>query len=423
MKFSELCNFFARQWQATEAADAHRYVLYGGSRGPGKSRWLRWYCLRRLLKWAGQGHRGVRVALCSEDYPSLIERQISKIAVEFPPWLGELKETRQGGYGFYLRPQYGSGVIALRNLDDPGKWQGAEFAGIAVDELTLNRERLKTGERLFDALRTINRWTGIEDPFWIAASNPTGRGQKWVRALWIEGQMPEGLEGHEADFAFVPGLAGDNPHNSADFNEMLDTLPAKLRQAWRDGNWFVSFEGVVYEEFGAGNLTDAEPDPTQPVEIAVDDGYVDPRVILFIQRSGTRILVFDEMYHRRHLEQVCVGEVVERCSQRGWPRPQIAIGSPEAVELREHFRKANIPYRHLSHKIIAGIRVVRRLIEDGQGVRAIQVHRRCKNLIDELSSGYQYPPEGTRADDEEPMDANNHCVDALRYWAFMRARR
>ena len=50
MNFSELCGFTERQWQATETADRHKYTLFGGSRGPGKSYWLRWYLVRRLLK-------------------------------------------------------------------------------------------------------------------------------------------------------------------------------------------------------------------------------------------------------------------------------------------------------------------------------------------------------------------------------------
>lgn len=54
VRFSDLCHFTAKQWQATEAADSHRYTLFGGSRGPGKSYWLRWYLVRFLIVAAGQ---------------------------------------------------------------------------------------------------------------------------------------------------------------------------------------------------------------------------------------------------------------------------------------------------------------------------------------------------------------------------------
>ena len=87
MAFSDLCTFTEKQVEATQAADTHKYMLYGGSRGPGKSYWLRWYAIRRLLLWAEQGLKRVRVGLFCEDYPSLKDRQISKLA-QLPLWLG-----------------------------------------------------------------------------------------------------------------------------------------------------------------------------------------------------------------------------------------------------------------------------------------------------------------------------------------------
>ena len=34
VRFSELCHFTDKQLIATAAADAHRYMLFGGARGP-----------------------------------------------------------------------------------------------------------------------------------------------------------------------------------------------------------------------------------------------------------------------------------------------------------------------------------------------------------------------------------------------------
>lgn len=460
LAFSELCGFFDKQWNATQIADAHRYTLYGGSRGPGKSYWLRWYQLRRLMRWGAQGYKHVRVGLFCEDYPSLVERQVSKIAVEFPSWLGEIKDTRNDGLCFFLKPRYGSGKIALRNLDDPSKYQSAEFAGIAIDELTKNRETV------FDMLRGSLRWPGIKDTYFVAASNPNGVGQRWARAYFVERSLPDNLKGKEDQFAFVPGSPRDNPHLDTSYWEMLDTLPDKLRQAWRDGNWYVTFEGVVYAEFGAENLTDDEPDPNLPFELAVDDGYIDPRAILFIQRTSTRILVFDELYHSKHLGETCVREVLDKCiamagkklpdelqcasnetiarwcrepepmddaqirqlAEQGIERParvrlpELAIGSPEAKELQQLFRKADIVYRYQPHEVVEGIKVVRRLICDGNGVRTLRVNRRCKNFLWEITEAFQYPP-GAKSDSEKPNDGNDHANDAFRYWAWMRARK
>lgn len=457
-KFSEMCGFFDKQWLATETADRHLYTLYGGARGPGKSYWLRWYCVRRLLKWASHGHRNVRVGLFCEDYPALVERQINKIQTEFPRWLGELKDTRTDGLCFFLKSEYGGGKIALRNLDDPSKFQSAEFAGMAIDELTRNREKTKNGTIFFDELRGSLRWAGITDPFFIAATNPNGVGQKWVRSLFIEKRLPDALAGHENEFAFVPGEPRDNPHLAQTYWDMLNTLDDKLYQAWVKGNWYVNFEGVVYDQFGAENLTDDEPDFDLPFELAFDDGYIDPRAILFIQRKGADILVFDEIYESRKLDETHVKFVLEKCVRWAkrelpemwgtfsltdaaqWcraqtehlpdgtiraaiPFPEMAIGSSEAKQLMRRFQMADIPARGGTHEVVEGVKLVRRLIKDAQGVRTLKVHRRCANLIRELSSDYQYAPEGSRGDDEKPLDGNDHACDALRYWVWMRARR
>jgi hypothetical protein len=211
------------------------------------------------------------------------------------------------------------------------------------------------------------------------------------------------------------------PYNPPAYIDSLKRLTGILRQRLWDGRW-VQAEGLVYSEFDLPNLCEDEPDPEIPIEIGFDDGYVDPRAILFIQRQPTRILVFDEIYHSRHLPEVCVSEVVERCKSNGWSLPEIAVGSPEAKVLQAHFRTADIPVRSRPHEIIEGVNHVRELICDGNGYRALQVHRtRCPNLLRELMEGYVYP-EGSRRDNEKPLDGNEHAADALRYWAWLRGK-
>lgn len=243
INLSELTHFLPRQLEATRAADKHQYTLYGGSAGPGKSYWLRWYPIRQMMRWGQQyGLTGIHGALFSQDFPTLKDRQMSKMEVEFPLWLGEIKNDKAQGLGFHLRKQYGGHVLALRNLDDPSKYLSTEFAIIAVEELTEN------DEDTFNKLRSRMRWTGIPDPKFIAATNPGGKGHAFVKKLWLDRDFPDELKRDAKEFVYVKALPTDNPYLAASYLRTLDTLPEKLRKAYRDGNWDV-FEGQYFAEW------------------------------------------------------------------------------------------------------------------------------------------------------------------------------
>ena len=432
--FDPLAGFFDRQEAFLEAVLDRDYVLYGGARGPGKSYALRWALIGLLIKWGSEGHTGVRVMLGCESYPELYERQLSKALTEFGPSQGRF---HLGNKEFILRPELGGGVIAFRNLDDVHKYQGAEYAAIAIDEITR-----ACSLRMFNTLRGSKRWPGIHDTKFMAATNPNGVYAPWVRGLWIESEFPEEMEYLRDQFVFVPGRARDNPFLSETYWEELNSLPEDLRRAWVDGDWYIPARGLVYSEFGQANVLEQEWEPyteeledgaqvaVPPFELAFDDGYIDPRAMYLIQRTGSRIYVFWEFWHSRMLEEESIADLREVCEAHGWPLPELAVGSPEAVELRERFRRADIPARSKPHKIVEGIKTVRQLIKDGQGHRALQVHPRCKNLIREFTQDYRYHDDeedtsqerGSR-NDETPRDKYNHGSDAVRYWCYMRARR
>jgi phage terminase large subunit len=342
----KLINPTERQMQAFQSVAAHDFTFYGGAAGGGKSYWLRWACIWLLIEfWQKFQLANVTVAIFCEDYPSLYDRQISKMQTEFPAWLGKLRlgETKE----FVLHEQFGSGKIALRNLDKPEKYLSAEFAGIAVDELTKNTKAV------FDFLRLRLRWPGVERPKFIAGSNPGGAGHSWVKDLWINRDFPSELRPIADQFSFIPAIATDNPHLSKTYWNQLNTLPLEMRKIYVGGDWNV-FAGQYFDIFDPFQHVQADHNlkPWTTRWLGVDWGFKHPASVhWFAQPQSDRTVTYRE-FIRPGLSPVQLAEEIVSINA-GDDLSEIHL-SPDAFcqtmgadtiaqQMNKVFRKHNLP--------------------------------------------------------------------------------
>lgn len=236
--------------------------------GGGKSYFLRWKLIRMLLAFNARGIKHVIVGLFCEDYPSLADRHLSKVRFEFPSWLGDYNLSE---HNFILKEKWGGGTLSFRNLDDVSKYLSTEFAVIAVDELTRNKEEI------FNVLRTRLRWSGIEDTRFIAATNPGGIGHEWVKKLWID-KVYYPNEKESDQFSYIPALLKDNPYIDPSYLLQIQSIPdEKKRNAYLNGNWDI-FEGQYFSEW------DKEKHTVEPFKIP--DSWFRFRSIDVSGRSG-----------------------------------------------------------------------------------------------------------------------------------------
>lgn len=428
MKLSELVRPTPKQQQFLDAIEKYTYVLYGGAKYGGKSYILRWALVKLLMQWARQGINNVRVGLFCEDYPTLKDRQITKIKVEFPRWLGELSDNLIEGMSFRLHDEFGGGVIALRNLDDPSKYASSEFAAVGIDELTKNQREV------FDQMRSIIRWPGIERTKFLAATNPGEIGHAWVKKLWIDRDFSED-DPRPEEVHFVQSLPTDNPHAAKAYLRELESLPEPLKQAYWFGNWDIH-EGMFFSEWRMQNADGTGYHVCQPFEvpdywkrfIAIDWGYFPGKLVAlwFTVAPTRRLYLYRELVLQENTAKLAAQKIVEAsgndkiayivadpsmwAKDRGESVPSIAEEMISGGIPNQLLRKAN-------NDRINGWLLVRKYLSPApDGLPWLQVFATCRYLITSLPNLIhdEIKPE------DLDTDGDDHGADALRYGCMTR---
>jgi phage terminase large subunit len=439
VRFEDYAGFQDRQlvaWNELKKP-TNKYLLYGGAAGGGKSYFLRWaaFGLGLFYFWK-YDIRDFTIGLFCEDYPTLKDRQITKIKKEFPPELGHLIESRDEGYLFQASPEYGGFKIFLRNLDDPAKYASVEFAGVFVDELTKNP--LET----FEDLRFRMRYPGIPIPKFVAGSNPGSVGHGWVKKLWIEPD-PKNMDKEQDNFVYIPSLAKDNKYIDPSYVLQLEALPEAKRKAFLEGSWDI-FAGQVFTEWHRNTHV------VKPFNIpkewniygAIDLGWNKPMAIgWYAQSPDDRTYLINELYGNadwfemkfgKQLTLTRLTKVINAMSRKMGVHVNYWVGDPAMWNriIREGEIKKGQDVEGESYAeimISAGLHLIagdnnranglaryREMLSiASDGLPYYQVFEGCYDTIRTIPS-LVYSQQTTKMEDVE-TDSEDHCYDRDRY--------
>jgi len=212
----------------------------------------------------------------------------------------------------------------------------------------------------------------------------------------------------------------------------IDDCVTTMRRASRAG-WEAemlckrpSRENVVFDEFEpATHVRQLDYNPNLPLYRALDFGFVNPFVCLWIQVDENDIvLVIDEYVRSRatidvHAEEIKGRTPVEEgCVAATFCDPAgKSINDVTGTSVVRELRTLGIATRFRRSGILEGIELIRRNLRAGDGKSRLLISPRCQRLIEAMQC-YRYPESSRAGVSELPLKDGlyDHPIDALRYF-------
>lgn len=389
--------FKPHPWQIAPWRDTSPTILLEGSAGGGKSRLAAEKINAYMKRY--KGATGVMLRKTRESMTNSTVLFMDKTVVDDDPFVTHVPSKH--------RFEYTNGsILAYGGLADEKQREQIKSIGAAggIDIAWIEEA---TALKLDDFQMVQSRMRGNMAPWrqMILSTNPDGPDH------WIYKRL---IMGREA--VVYRSSADDNPNNPDDYKLSLSRLTGVQAQRLRDGQW-VRAEGAVYDNWNEHNVDGDIAYYHEDLNVfwAIDDGYKNPRVILFCQEldDGT-IIVFDEYYKSEQLPDQSVTE----CLERGYKLPALIIYDPSAVQFAAQlWNHPTVPFQTMAanNNVSEGIKAVRSYISDGSGVRSLYVHPKCTHLMEEMSTYTWSDSVVIQGGDPKPVKEHDHSCDALRY--------
>lgn len=375
-------------------------------------------CLHWLdaLAWK---YPGMQAAIVRKTYNSAIasvvqtyERKVMGSGSPVRPYGGD-------------RPQwydYPNGSrVWVGGMDNPGKVLSSErdiiYANQA-EELTLDDwETLRT--------RATGRAGNMPYARSVGDCNP-GPPQHWILQRERDQRLTVLHSRHE-DNPTLYTDRGDLTDQGHATMAVLDSLTGVRYQRLRLGLW-VSAEGTVYE-LKDEHLGDNLFQPGKPTQLAVDPSNGSgPYAALVLQQVGARVLVVAEFYQVGGMDEDLRDWLLASPYHDKLTNVVCDPAKPDTIKRLKVMLKCNdVRGKEGRKDITAQISAVKSLMEVDAvtKVAPLVIDRgRCPMLLDEFSQYVWAKPLVSAPDrniSDTPVDAHNHCLDALAYWVTTKA--
>jgi hypothetical protein len=309
--------------------------------------------------------------------------------------------------------------LQCRSAAHPETLVGEGLNFLLMVEAGLHRRR--TWQFVRPALSDRRGWA-------IFTGVPEGKSdQSLLYALYQRGQSDRAVDRHYRSWKMpswtntVTFPGGRQDQEILDAEEDL-TEDEFNRQYGAD---FTEKVGIVMKEYDDDiHLGDFDYEPSWPLYMAIDYGFTNPFVVLFIQENpttGELRVIRERRWTQVDTEEVAIDllnefpGLVAKCI-RMYPDPA------EPDDTRTLMRKLRIPATsNTGGELKTRLALIRRSLKLNTtgmvaGKPQLMIDRtHCKMLAWEMREGYRWPEHRSdiRSDSEHPMDKDNHGVEAL----------
>ena len=297
------------------------------------------------------------------------------------------------------RKVYFEGVNDIRAEN---KIRGLTLDGAYCDELTL------FSEDFFAMLLSRLSRPGAK---LFATTNPDSP-YHWLKVNYIDAAEKRGLS-----LLFLNFLLEDNTTLDAEY---VENLKKEYTGVFYDrfilGRWVVA-EGLIYSMFNPSvhvkNLSGMKFDQYY---ISVDYGTQNPTVFLLFGHCSGKWYGIKEYYYsgRERQKQKTDGEYADDMMEfiGNIPYTRIII-DPSAASFIAELKKRGLRVKAGKNDVIDGIRFAGSLFAKGD----LYLSDSMKRTISEIQA-YTWDPKATEKGEDKPLKENDHCMDAMRYFAY-----
>lgn len=371
--------------------DTHRYLIFKGGAGSGKSHFCAQKILIRCMMMPGHKFlviRKVRATL-RESVFSLIKRIAQNWGI------AELFGFNHTDLHITYLPN-GSTIIFC-GLDDVEKLKSIDgISGIWIEEIT----ECTQDDFLQVDLRLRGRTPSYQQI--MASFNPISVHHWLKRAFW---DKPDAAH----TTRLVTTTYRDNPHVGENYALVMARLKEQDEAMWRiysEGDWGV-LKGLIYGNFNYAPWPSlANPDSTF---YAIDFGFNNPMVLMQIDEK-------DQHFYPRELiyqTEMTTGDLILAMkAMEISTRKPIYCDSAEPDRIQELCNAGfnAIPANKAQNSVVAGINVLKKLNKDGK------LHTCAENEhLNKECETYKWQENKDGNVLDEPVKFMDHALDALRY--------